>query len=125
MSDPKCHNTDENGRRAIVLMNKKKYSVLEKHLREFSHMHGINHDTLAALCETICKALEFNPEMKAYKAEEVQRRKAELKKKLTDNNMTTYEAYGKAYYETHKQECMQRVAKYKSDKKTSNMIQVS
>ena len=117
--ESKCHNVDEHGRKAIITMNKKRYNEMERQLREYTRQRGIDEATFVGMCETICNALSFNPELKAYKTEEIQRRHQEIKQKLEENNMTTYEAYGKAYYEAHKQECIQRVARYKSAQKSA------
>lgn len=71
---------------------------MEKQLRHFAQDRGIDDDTFVAMCDTICKALGFNPELKAYTEEEVKKRKDELKKKLAENGLNTYDAYGRAYY---------------------------
>ena len=96
--ESKCHNVDALGRRAIITMNKKRYNEMEKQLRHFTQDLGIDDNTFVAMCDTICKALGFNPELKAYTKEEVKKRKDELKKKLAENGLNTYDAYGRAYY---------------------------
>lgn len=118
-NESKCHNVDEHGRKAIITMNKKKYFEMEKHLREFTEKRGIDEETLVAMCDTICKALAFNPELKAYKVEEVQRRHQEKKQKLAENGMNTYDAYGRAYYEANREECAKRNAMYKAAQRTA------
>lgn len=123
MSDHKSHATDEQGRRSIVTLTKKRFSILEEKLKEWTTAEGLSDASLKRMREIICDALAFNPNVPAYTKEADVRRKAEQKKKLEENNMTTYEAYGKAYYEAHKQECMQRVARYKSAQKS--MVSVS
>ncbi len=123
MSEPKCHATDEHGRRSIVTLTKKRYTALEHKLSDWTKSQGLQEDELIALKNIICEALAFNPNVPAYTKEADVRRKEELKKKLQEANMTRYEAYDKAYYEAHKQECIQRVAKYKSAQKS--MVSVS
>ncbi len=114
--ESKCYNTDEHGRKAIVTMNKKKYSELAQALKEFTQERGVDGDTFAAMCETICRVLAFNPELKAYKADEMRRKKQEYKKKLAEQCLTTYDAYGRAYYEANKDVCNQRTAMCKQRK---------
>lgn len=108
--ESKCYNTDEHGRKAIVTMNKKKYSELEKALKEFTEDRGFDGDTFAAMCETICRVLAFNPELQAYKSDEMRRKKQEYKKKLAEQCLTTYDAYGRAYYNANREECKRRSA---------------
>ncbi len=108
----KCHNTDEHGRKAIITMTKKKYSILEKRLKDFADNKGIDGETLEELCVTICDALAFNPDLQAYKSEEIHRRKEEYKKKLAAQGLNTYDDYGRAYYQANREACIQKNAMY-------------
>ena len=117
----KCHNVDDQGRRAIITMNKKKYFELEKHLKDFTRDQGMKEEAFQAMCDMICRVLAFNPELKAYKTEEMRRKKDEYKKKLAEKNMTTWDAYGRAYYEANKEECIKRSTLCRAAKRTTQV----
>lgn len=104
MTEPKCHATDDQGRRSVVSLTKKRFAMLEQRFRELVNARGLDDDFACALKDAVCEVLAFNPSVPAYTKEELTRRKTELKKKLKDTNMTTYDAYGRAYYESHRKQ---------------------
>ena len=112
----KSHATDEQGRRSIVTLTKKRFTALEQKLSDWTKSQGLQEDALIALKNIICDTLAFNPNVPAYTKEADVRRKQGLYKTMQENNMNTYEVYGKAYYEANKEACLQRTAKYKASK---------
>lgn len=115
----KCHATDEEGRRSIVTLTKKRFSALEQRLRDWTQKQGHDEEYLSSLKNIICDTLAFNPNVPAYTKEADVRRKQGLYKTMQENNMNTYEVYGKAYYEANKEACLQRTAKYKASKQSA------
>ncbi len=122
MKSGQYHATDEQGRRSVVSLTKKRFAALEHGIKQYLDEKGLGSDHLVSLREIICTALSFNPDVPSYTKEVLQRRKEEMKKKLADNNMNTYDAYGRAYYATHREDCITRVSEYQAQRRATQVL---
>lgn len=112
-----CHATDDQGRKSVVTITKKRFALLENKLKDLIAQKGLDEHLISDLCAAICEALAFNPKLPAYTKEVLQRRKQEFKNKLLEKNMNTYDAHGRAYYETHREQCIAKASEYQAKRK--------
>lgn len=99
----------DGGRKSSVVFNKKRYSLLARALHDFVSQHGMPPRRVEEVLSILCDALEFDPNATVYTTEQLQKKKTAYKQKLAENNMNTWDAYGKKYYDKNREACIERI----------------
>lgn len=104
-------------RRSTFVFNKKKYAALQQELQQIAANLGLSSYVLETLHEGICRALAFDPNLPVYSKEQLQKMKTAFKQKLAENNMNSYDAYGRSYYNRNRETCIEKVSACKKSKR--------
>lgn len=115
--------TDEpEQRKSSIVFNKKKYAAVQQELEQVAKEFCLSSQILSAFNEAICKALAFDPNVPVYTKEQQEKMRAAYKQRLAENNMTSWEAYGRTYYEKHRGECIEKINTCRKNRKQKSKL---
>ena len=106
MNDPDAA-TDAGGK-AMVKFNKKKYNELKETLS-----NQLPPDYVEITLQAIRNVLKFDPDVKTYTPEQLQKQKEFRVKAAEAMGLSMYEYTFKNYYENNKEKCHERVKNYR------------
>lgn len=100
-----------------VIFNKKKFSMVSRRFEEFSKELQLPLQVAHAFLGILADTIRFDPTLPT-RSQEINKKIVEnRKKKLAEANKSSYEMYGKKYYENNKEVCHERTITYKRAKR--------
>lgn len=95
-------------RRAVTTLNKKRFNALHAEMQA-----SLGEQAAATALDIICSVLAFDPTVRTYTPGEVAARQERLKQRMREQGLTYYDVKGKAYYHTHKEQCIEATNRYR------------
>lgn len=95
-------------RRAVATLNKKRYNALQ------AEMHArLDSSVASTALAVVCDILAFDPSMRTYTPDEIMARNERQKQRMQELGLTYYDIKGRAYYHSHRQQCLEATCRYR------------